>query len=277
MRVTLKRSLMSIALSLFTIGNLSSFTALTAVLAGVGILSIPQSASATSITGGGYTATGIDYTFVAPSNTWTTIDFGNNTDNGVSSAIGLFDFNFFNTTRNTLYIGTNGILSFGGPGITTGITTGTNVNLNTTAVDPNVPAIAVLWDDWTLQNNNGNQLIGSVRYQTTGNAGSRRFIVQWDNVRRVGVSGNNTATFQAILYEGTNNILLSFSDLNVANNSFDNGVDSTIGIRDTDGNTNVSKRLQWSYNTPLSGYAVGNGKAVCFSPTANSSTGRNCP
>lgn len=280
MRATLKRSIPAIALSLFTIGNVSSFTALSAVLAGIGILSTIQSATAQTFAG--YTATGVNYNFVNPSTPWTSVNFGSNLNDGVGTATLPFAFNFFGVSYSSgsnLSIGTNGVLSFG----SSGITSEDNVSLTDPSppVTPNVPTIAVLWDDWTLQNNenNTNNPVGSVRYQTAGSPGNRQFIVQWNNVRRVSVSQagpNETATFQAILYEGSNNILFSYTDVNVGNPNFNNGKDATVGIRDTDGNTQVTKRLQWSYNSTGSGYVAG-GKGICFRQNSNPPTPTPCP
>jgi hypothetical protein len=279
MRVTLKRSLMSISLSLFTISNISSFTALTAVLAGVGILSILQGASAITITGGGYTATDINYSGALPTNGWTTLGqnpFSPNANDGATNNITLgLNFNFYGQNYTSVLIGSNGILSFGANG--TGITSGANVDLTTPnpPVSPNLPAIAVLWDDWSAQGQ------GNVRYQTITTNSVKQFIVQWEGVRHGTLQANDFVTFQAILYEGTTDspskILLSYSDLflNNTSTSLNDGRNATVGIRGIDGNTDASKRLQWSYNASFSSYAVTTGKAICFN--AGTSNAATCP
>ncbi|MCY6489297.1 hypothetical protein [Leptolyngbya sp. GGD] len=269
MRVTLKRSLMSIALSLFTIGNLSSFTALTAVLAGVGILSSLKSAGAQTITGGTYTATAYSPSVVPFQNlTSGTLAFTNNNVQSGAAAVSLgISFNFFGATYTNINIGVDGVLSFGN----NPITSGANVNLEQVAVS--APTIAVLWDDWRTQ---GQPSDGSnVTYRLLGDtAGSRRFVVQWNNLRNqnTGAEANNGATFQAVLYETSNKILFAYNDLDVGNTSLNNGASATIGISNYTSAGNASQRLQWSVNTPFSGYSV------CFSPgSTNPATPATCP
>jgi hypothetical protein len=64
---------------------------------------------------------------------------------------------------------------------------------------------APYWGDWSPQNG------GSVQYETRGEPGSRRCIVQWTNVPHYMQGGSNT--FQAVFYEGTDEIKFKYGSL----------------------------------------------------------------
>ncbi|MCL5745536.1 MAG: hypothetical protein M1541_16700, partial [Acidobacteria bacterium] len=84
----------------------------------------------------------------------------------------------------------------------------------------------------------------AVYYQLLGTAPNRQFVVQW-NVA-LPLNSSSGVTFQAVFYEGTNNI--AFQYLSVAASS--NGKIATVGIRDAGGHLNV-RRLQWSYDAAV--------------------------
>ncbi|BAU13873.1 hypothetical protein LEP3755_44160 [Leptolyngbya sp. NIES-3755] len=248
MRVTLKRSLMSIALSLFTIGNLSSLTALTAVLAGVGILSTLQTASATSITGGGYRASLEAYSF----ENITSADSVLNNDNSTAllpTSLN-FSFRFFGVDYNRFQVSSNGFLALG-TSTSPPATDSRPENLNLNSLTTNIgPTIAAFWDDLDFGGSYGTAFYA---VRGTQQQGDRRLIVQWNQAGVGGTNNGGDITFQAVLFENSGDILLSYADTffgsGVANN---NGGSATVGI--SDGQPN-GQRLQWSYNTPFSGYA----------------------
>src|SRR2546426_12509597 len=80
-------------------------------------------------------------------------------------------------------------------------------------------------------------------------AGSRQFIVQWNKVRPVNGDGTNTVTFEARLFEGSNQILFSYLQVTVVetNPVASKGFGATVGIRDVSGQSN-NRNLQWSFN-----------------------------
>jgi hypothetical protein len=65
-------------------------------------------------------------------------------------------------------------------------------------------------------------------------------------------------TFQAILFEGTNDILLQYRDV-YSGSSRDYGASATVGIRDRDGHLN-GENLQWSYNAGV----ISSGQAILY-------------
>src|SRR5262245_39276864 len=170
-------------------------------------------------------------------------------DEAVTVNIG-FNFNFYGVNYKSLSFNPNGLITFGGQS-----TDFNNVDL-TTEVAPsnNLPCIAVLWDDWETQSVGADGLY----YVTTGTLGSRQFIVQWNKVMPVNGTGTNTVTFQARLLEGSHQILLSYLDVIVSDDpSYGNGAFATVGIRDTDGQTN-NRNLLWSQNEAV----VTNGESI---------------
>jgi hypothetical protein len=122
------------------------------------------------------------------------------------------------------------------------------------------PAIAPLWDDWVTLDFVG---ADAVYYQTRGTPGSREFVVQWNRVDHLGVFADEV-TFQAVLFEGTNDILFLYPDVITGNNNTNKGASATVGIKDVNGHSN-GRYLQWSYNTPV----LYDGEAILFrAPTA---------
>src|SRR5213593_3431837 len=122
-------------------------------------------------------------------------------DAAVTNASIGFSFNFYGTSYSNVSFNVNGLMTFGGASIAY-----SNINLTTSSPADNLLSIAVLWDDWETQS------VGSdaVYYKTTGTAGSRQFIVQWNKVIPVNGSGTNAVTFEARLFEGSNQILFSY-------------------------------------------------------------------
>jgi hypothetical protein len=131
-----------------------------------------------------------------------------------------------------------------------------NVDLTTTAPSGNNPSIAVLWDDWQFFSPGTD---ASYYYTLMGAPGSRRFITQWNLAEGCCSGSPIPVTFQSVLFEGSNDILLSY--LNVDSGDFRAfGNSATVGIRDTDGQLN-GQNLQWSFNSPV----IKNQQSILFS------------
>lgn len=200
----------------------------------------------------GYTATdSVSFAFTDISGSGTRILAG---VDDVANVVALgFTFNFYGTNYTTVCISSNGLLSFG-----TCSTTFTNRTLNGPLV-VNAPTIAVLWDDWWF---GSSSVADAVYFQTTGSAGSRRFIVQWNRALpccETGPTGDQV-TFQAILFETSNTIQMQYQDTTTpATLEKINGASATVGIRDTNGDAN-GRRLQWSFNSAV----IPDGKAIEF-------------
>ncbi len=196
-----------------------------------------------------YVANSVPYAFEDISSTGSTILV--NADDVTSTVAIPFSFNFYGTGYTSLSVSDNGLITFGG-------STTSNSNGSLTSA-PSQAAIAVLWDD--LENGSS-----GIKNQVLGTPGNRRLVIQWDNVRywTSSNSGSFTLRFQAVLFEGSNQIRLNYEDLdgNVSNKN--GGVSASIGIKDS--NTGGSPKLLLSQNSTSSFH--GNGVSTIISPPA---------
>lgn len=180
---------------------------LTRILCLVSLLAAAKPAAAAS-----YTATAVAFNFFDISATGTVLAGISNNDDAAEQVALPFSFTFYDTVYNTLFVSSNGLITFG-----TGNSTFTNANL---AGNPGQAAIAPYWDDlWTIDPD------GDVRTQTLGPVGSQQFVIQWTNVDYFPDQGD-ALTFQVVLFEGSTNILFNYADLDLFRNS------ATAGVKD---------------------------------------------
>ena len=170
-------------------------------------------------------------------------------DSPAASANLGFTFNFYGADYTSVDWSANGLLTFGGPN-----TQFTNVDLTTASPFANAPTIAALWDDWEFISDGSDQTY----YQTLGSPGSQMFVVQWNDANGF-FESPSPVTFEAILFEGSNDILLQYADVD-SGDSRSFGGESTVGIRDIDGESN-GRVLQWSFDNNV----IPNQYAIRFS------------
>ncbi len=158
----------------------------------------------------------------------------NNSDDHFIDGIPVgFFFNFYGTDYSQLSITNNGIiLASGGSGQYT------NQPIGSSSIDN---FIAPFWDDIVTWNNSGSPL-GQIYYQTIGAAPNRKFVVEWQNNQHYSSSPKGI-TFEAILFEGSNNILFQYQDVNFGQPGNDNGGSATVGIESSTG-----QGLQYSFD-----------------------------
>ncbi|XWK88152.1 MAG: PEP-CTERM sorting domain-containing protein [Phormidium sp.] len=199
----------------------------------------------------GYTATDeVGYSFQDISRTGTRILAG--TDDVTTSANLGFNFNFYGRDYNNLSLTANGLLTFGGSNYQY-----SNSSFSTSSPYYNLASIGVLWDDWQFFPGGTD----AVYYQTVGDPGNRRFITQWNRAGGF-YSSPSTVTFESVLFEGSNDILFSYQDVDSGDyRSF--GGSSTVGIRDVNGQLN-DRNLQWSYNSAV----IRDGQSIRISSTS---------
>jgi hypothetical protein len=170
-------------------------------------------------------------------------------DDGTASVPIGFSFTFYGVNYAAVTLSANGNLQF-----TTSDDDGTNTGLPTADIDG--PAIFPFWDDLTPE------FCGDIYYEPRGTAPERRFIVQWEEVchfqdpNDVGCG----VTFQVILYEATDEILMQYSDTAFScteDHTADNGASASIGIQQ-----NSTVGLSYSVDSP----GITAGLAVCFYP-----------
>ncbi|MFN3762249.1 MAG: carboxypeptidase regulatory-like domain-containing protein, partial [Anaerolineae bacterium] len=164
----------------------------------------------------------------------------NLSDDGEANVTLPFPFTFYGTTSTAIRVGNNGGILFNA---TTGDLPYNNTSLGTATVNN---LIVPFWDD--IDDETGN-----VYYKTVGTAPNRRFVIEWHN--RPHYNNVGSATFELILYEGTNNIKFQYQDVVFGNSAYDYGASATVGIRGSGSNY-----LQYSYNQPV----LSDGLAICF-------------
>lgn len=167
--------------------------------------------------------------------------------------IGLgFFFNYYGTDYSMLAIGNNGLLF-------SGVGTSQYVNQPITQTPSIHGLIAPFWDDIVTWGS-----AGAIYYETQGTSPNRKFIVEWYDNQHYS-SSTSGITFEAILYEGTNNILFQYKDVDFGSvygstssdlPPYNNGGSATVGIEDPTGNIG----LQYSYNQQV----ISPGLAILF-------------
>lgn len=132
-----------------------------------------------------------------------------------------FNFDFYGNTYSSVYISSNGVLTFGG---------GVREYASPDIPDPTViyPLIGPLFGDWDPS------YTGAAVYANTiGTAGNRQFVVTWSVVPEFRPVGAGISTFQVILYEGSDKIqfgydVLMTDGMNWNGTTMDVGIDSNI-------------------------------------------------
>ncbi len=195
-------------------------------------------APAAALTGG---PDGYGYTFIdsdepgGPVYSWLDIS-ATGTDIGISDdgeeALTLpFTFYYYGNPYTTVTVG-DGLLLAG---------TGSVNNQNDCVPANNAGGpdaiIMGMWDDLNAEWGNG------VYYETVGTAPDRQFIVQYDGVPPY-YGSSSPYTFQFILVETTNEILLQFHTVSSAEAAYTNGGSATVGIQ-----PDTSDGLEYSCNT----------------------------
>jgi hypothetical protein len=151
-----------------------------------------------------------------------------------------FPFTFYRQSFSNIRIGNNGAVLFGN---TEAEIPYSNTLLSATSL---AYTAAPFWDD--IDNKTG-----SLAHQTFGQSPNRMFVLEWFN--RPHYNGIGNATFEMVLYEGSNNLKFQYADILFDDPDFDYGASATIGIR----RDNLAY-LQYSAFEP----ALKNKQAICF-------------
>jgi len=162
-----------------------------------------------------------------------------------------FNFYFYGTAYNTVWVSTNGWLSFGADPQTSAPN---NASIPNTAI-PN-RAVYVFWDDLNLVSSDN----AKIYYTTLGSAPNRYCIITWKDARIVNTLLPNQIRFQAILYEN-GRIVLQYQDCAVSDTIYNWGRSATVGIENSSGNVG----LQYLFNGTPIGNLLSNERAIRFS------------
>lgn len=191
----------------------------------------------------GYSASAVAFAFEEISATGTHV-LANQDDSTATISIP-FTFNFYGSNFTSVGFSSNGLITFGGTD-----SSFTNQDLS---ASPTFAAIAPFWDDLFTGPN-------GVVWQVLGVAGSRRLVIEWDNATFF-AGGSNTLKFEAVLFEGSNNIRLNYLNLNNGGSGSE-GTSATVGIKGANPNANP---LLLAFNNGPNAF-VGSGKSTLISP-----------
>ncbi|KKM17740.1 hypothetical protein LCGC14_1672720, partial [marine sediment metagenome] len=144
-----------------------------------------------------------------------------------------FDFTFYDDLYNSLFVGTNGLITFG---------SGSRAYQNTD-LGSGLPqaAIAPLWDDLTILDP------GEVVSKIVGTAPDRQLVIQWNDVSFYDGYGQGSITFQAILSELDGTIQFNYLNLESSHPGAE-GASATVGIKSQDVDGSPEHRLLVSLN-----------------------------
>jgi hypothetical protein len=161
-------------------------------------------------------------------------------------------FSFYGKTYTSLYVGSNGIISFNFPD-----SRFYNVDLTT---DAGEPIIAPLWDDWFKRSSP--MVVG--QFRDFVNNQPTHLVLEWYQIQHFPGSQAITFEVQLDLNTGstTGNILFNYQNIDTGDFTA-NGQHAVVGIKDAGSQTVANNVLQVS-NHQTSQY-VGNNKAILFS------------
>lgn len=142
-----------------------------------------------------------------------------------------FSFVLYDQTNSTLYVGSNGLLGFNA----SNLASPGHISLPNTG-DPK-GIIAPYWADL----NPG--VAGNVYIGTIGSAPNRVQVVSWAGVPNFN-DNSATLTFQALLYEGSQDIVFQYQEVQATNATYGASRNSTVGIENSTGTIG----RQFSYN-----------------------------
>ena len=197
------------------------------------------------INGTAYQATPVPYTFEDISATGTPMLVG--ADDGyaplTAANLGGFQFTLYGTTYTSLYVSSNGLMTFG-----SGNSSFANSNLTSA---PSQAAIAPFWDNLYVSGGANS----AVYWEVLGTGAGQRLVVQWNQVSFLAGGGVGQITFEAVLGEQGNTIQFNYLDLD-ASSSGSGGASASVGVKDA--GTQGANRLLVCYNNGPNAY-VGTG------------------
>jgi len=199
-----------------------------------------------------YSASAVAPVFEDISGTGTVIPQLTNVDDvSVSIPIG-FTFPFYGAPNTTVFVSSNGLLTFGtaNPGFV-------NADLTTT---PPQAAISTFWDDLLTS---GGQPGSNVFFQVLGSGPDQHLTIQWNLITFFsGGAVGDTITFQAQLF-ADGRIRFNYRDLVSGSAPGNNGASATVGIKGA--GTQGPDRLLLAFNNGPNAF-VGSGQSTLLSP-----------
>jgi subtilisin family serine protease len=184
----------------------------------VGALSDTRSAAGT--VDGGYRVVEEPFAWVDATAGGTRLSLG---DDAQATVALPFGFRYFGQPYTSVSVSSNGFLVFG--------PAAADAWVNTPLASTGAPSgiVAAYWDDLNPA------LAGGVWHRTIGAAPNRKLVISWVGVRHADNPG--TISFQAVLEEGSNEILLAYQDTLHGSPTYDHGASATVGLKSPDATT----------------------------------------
>jgi hypothetical protein len=138
-----------------------------------------------------------------------------------------FDFEFYGEVHDKFNVHSNGFIMFGPlPGTSQSFWVVDNIPA------PALPnnMIALAWADWDPR-----KAGSSIRYETRGEPGSRRLVLQYENVGEAGTNVSGKLTSQLVIEEGTNRITIYTTSMTIRAGAHrvTQGVENALGTTAT--------------------------------------------
>lgn len=198
-----------------------------------------------------YTPEGPTYSWIEISSTGTEVL--PSSDDSYTDLINMgFFFNYYGTDYTQIRVANNGLLFEVAP-------TSQYVNEPITQTPGVHGFIAPFWDDIVTWGS-----AGSIYYQTLGEEPNRKLVIEWKDNQHY-YSSTSGITSEAVLFEGSNNILFQYQDVDFGTVSgstssdlppYDHGGSATVGIEGPTGDVG----LQYSFNEQV----INPGLAILF-------------
>jgi hypothetical protein len=219
---------------------------------------------------GNYTATdNTVYSFMDPAGSGGAPSVLAGIDDGGALLTLPFSFQFYGQSYTMVCVSSNGLAYFVTGTSFCGSAAQTvdfaNTDLTSTAPPGDLPTIAPFWMDLSFAPAGA----GAVYYQTVGTSPNQQFVIEWHNA--FPANSSSPVTFEAVLNQGSNNIVFQYQTVNLGNgNVASNGVQATVGIRNSGGNNN-NQQIEWSYDAAV----LSNSYAMVFNAPSSTATSVN--
>lgn len=187
------------------------------------------------LTGSGQTATASRFAIVPDGTSAPSLPSGRSVsltgnDDGFAQETLPFAFDFLGTSMSSVFISTNGFISFANGGI------GSPINRSIpTSNNPNA-MVAWFWDDLILDLSSS-----AIRVSLVGTSPRRRFVIVFRDLRVFGaggvMGGNTRLSAQVELHEGTHEIVVHYGDVQATTSSRLRG---TMGWENANGSSGGS-------------------------------------
>ena len=160
---------------------------------------------------------------------------GMNTDDNLSNSVPIgFNFQYNGNVYSNFLVSTNGFITFNTSTSSignAGAYSYANLNLGSGTAPTSPLLIAPFYEDMVCQGNPGSLagLNASIRYSTSGTAGSRILTVEWIGMENWQTAGPNL-NFQVKLYEGSNEIDFVYGYMEGFNGTFSLNYSYNVGL-----------------------------------------------